>query len=194
MIGSVDKTNYLMLCTIHHPLMYGKDEFSDPNIETHYLVHDRFEPKTGISYLSLDEEYDTDDEDDEDDEDNPNHVDKINDAVQFLKGVYSNLAVQGIFTHHPTIRNYHNIISNPDYIKPEIGQYIILPTQEAIAILKTFWLRIIQRKWKKVFIERQQVKTERRHCVSLYYRQVNGKWPDTCNYLPGLDGMLNDLL
>mgnify|MGYP000939182715 CR=1 FL=1 len=60
-------------------------------------------------------------------------------------------------------------------------------------LLKTIWLKIIQRKWKQIFVERIRVKTERRHCASLSFRQINGKWPETCNYLPGLDGMLQDL-
>lgn len=180
----------LMLCTIHHPYIHGKDELSDPNIETHYLVYDRFEPWSQISYLSLDEEYDTDDSD----EDNPNNVDKLEDALQFLREQHSMSILQQAAAYHPTIRNFCNIISKSDYIKPEIGQYIILPTQEAVAILKTFWLRIVQRRWKNVFVERQRVKTERRHCASLSFRQINGAWPESCNYLPSLDGMLQDLL
>ena len=191
----VDKKNYLMLCELHNPAIHGKDENSDPHIENHYLVYDRFEPDTGISYLSLDEDYNTDEENDSDsdDQDNQNHITKLQDELLFLQEKYSNPYLQEIFTYHPTIRNYRNIISNSHYIKAEIGQYILLPTQEAIAILKTFWLKIIQRKWKNVFIERQRVKTERRHCASLSFRQMYGKWPETCNYLPSLYGMLNNL-
>lgn len=186
-----NKKNYLMLCTLHHPMIHGKDEDSANNIETHYLVYDRYEPWSQISYSSLEE----DDESNTDysDEDNPNNVDKLEDTLQFLRDRYSMPGLQARLANHPTIRNYRNIISKPNYIKPEIGQYIILPTQESIAILKTFWLRIIQRKWKNIFVERIRVKTERRHCASLSFRQINGKWPETCNYLPGLDGMLQDL-
>jgi hypothetical protein len=94
---------------------------------------------------------------------------------------------------HPTIRNYINIINRQNYIKPEIGQCILLPTQEEIAILKTFWLRIIQRKWKKIYKERQQIIIQRTHPNALYFRRVYGKWPSNCNYLPGLKGMIADL-
>jgi hypothetical protein len=192
MSSFVNNKNYLMLCTIHHPYIHGKDELSDPNIETHYLVYDRFEPWSGISYLSLDEEYDTNEEYDSDDE-NPNHIDKLSNALRFLREQHSMSILQQAAAYHPTIRNFRNIISKSDYIKPEIGQYIILPTQEAIAILKTFWLRIIQRKWKKIFTERQRVNSLRNQPFYLHYRQANGKWPESCNYLPGLDGMLQDL-
>lgn len=191
----VDKKNYLMLCELHHKSIHGKDNFSNPNIETHYLVYDRFQPYTGISYLSLNEESNIDNGyiSDYEDYDNPNHITKLQDELLFLREKYSNPIVQQIFANHPTIRNYHNIISKTNYIKPEIGQYIILPTQEAVAILKTFWLKIIQRKWKNIFAQRQQIIRQRKHPLSLHYRQIHGKWPDTCNYLPSLNGMLYNL-
>lgn len=195
MSHNVNTKNYLILCELHHLSIHGKDEFSNSQIDTHYLVYDRFQPWSGISYLSLDEEYDTDEElnSDYEDDDNPNHINKLQDELQFLRGVYSNPDLQDIYAHHPIIRNYRNIISNPEYIKPEIGQCIILPTQETIAILKTFWLKIIQRKWKKIFAEKQQIINQRQHPSSLYYRQIYGKWPETCNNLPSLNGMLYNL-
>jgi hypothetical protein len=38
----------------------------------------------------------------------------------------------------------------------EIVEPIELPTGEYVACIKTFWLKILQRKWKKVFEERKQ--------------------------------------
>ena len=53
---------------------------------------------------------------------------------------------------HDLIRNYYNIVCNIDnYIKPEIFQKIYLSGNECCAILKTFWIRIIQRTWKRIF-------------------------------------------
>lgn len=161
----------LMLCELHCPSIHGKDEQSDPNIETHFLVYDRFETITGTSYQYL-----------------------IND-MYMLKQYYSSLSSSNTqqLENHPTIRNYHNIISKPNYIKPEIGEYILLPTQEAVAILKTIWLRIVQKKWKKVFAERQII-IQKRCCVShLRDRENNGNWPQKCGNLPGLKGMLSEL-
>lgn len=183
--------NYLMLCELHYPAIHGKTADSDPHIETHYLVYDRFDPITGISYSCLDDEnYDTEDED------NENSVYTINDSITFLKNHYSNPSRfnRGLLGNHPTIRNYHNIISRQNYIKPEIGKYIMLPTQEAVAILKTFWLRIIQRKWKKVFQERKNMIRNRLSLTSLHIRQITGKWPKKYETLPGLKGMLNALI
>jgi hypothetical protein len=63
------------------------------------------------------------------------------------------LYTPGIFVNYNipygnTIRNFAKIICNKNYIKPEIAECIILPTGETIAILKTFWIRIIQKVYK----------------------------------------------
>ena len=193
------KKYYLMLCELHYPGRHGKTADSDKNIETHYLVYDRFDPSSGVSYSDLDEyqEYDTDYEYGSDSEDEYNNVlIRLNDTIEELKKFYSSHEMNIITNwhgNHPTIRNYHNIISKPNYIKPEIGEYIILPTQEAIAILKTFWLRIIQRKWKKIFQKRKNIIRQRCNIFNLSIRQIYGKWPEQCIKLPGLKGMLSDL-
>jgi hypothetical protein len=116
----------LLLCELHHPQLHGKTNDSEPNIEYHYLVNEVFNVVDMFDGFTL------------------NH------CIKHLKNHYKLLKLN-VMDIHPGIRNYNSIISNINYIKPEIAEYIILPTQEAIAILKTFWLRIIQKKWKKVF-------------------------------------------
>jgi hypothetical protein len=91
---------------------------------------------------------------------------------------------------HKIIRNYPNIISNPSYIKPEIAHCLLLPGGEQICILKTFWIRLIQRTWKKIYRIRKETILKRSNVNSLLYRQVNGKWPNNCKYLPPYKGML----
>ena len=180
--------HYLMLCELHNPAFHGKDENSDPFIETHYLVYGRFDFKTGMSLTSeSDDSYDDNESESESESDS-----NLNAVLEFLKEHYTNYNPE-TYGNHPTIRNYHNIISSPNYIKPEIGEYIILPTQEAIAILKTIWLRIIQRKWKKVFAERQDIIKKRRLNASISSREIYGKWSQPCSNLPGLKGMLKEL-
>jgi hypothetical protein len=56
-------------------------------------------------------------------------------------------------TKHNTIRNYSNIIKDKNYIKLDIIEVIMNDTGETTAILKTFWLRIFQKKWKKYYCE-----------------------------------------
>ena len=62
-------------------------------------------------------------------------------------------------------------------IQPEIAECIILSGGEYVAILKTFWIKIIQRKWKKVF---------RSYMWNQYLRQLKGLTPNHPNLLRGL--------
>ena len=62
-------------------------------------------------------------------------------------------------------------------LQPEIAECIILSGEETIAILKTFWIKIIQRKWKKVF---------KSYMWNQYLRQLKGLTPSRPNLLRGL--------
>jgi len=91
---------------------------------------------------------------------------------------------------HTIYRNYRNIIARLDYFKPEIAQCVYLESRHCVAILKTIWIKLIQRKWKKVFAERKRVLSERCGVRAIRIREVRGNWPTTCSYLPCLKGML----
>jgi len=179
---------HLMLCELHLPTIHGKTNNSDPNIETHYLIHDLY---NSSELFNIDN--DTDDSDYTDDEDYSNN--RIYKAIENLKYKYLSLDIHfdPILHTHPTIRNYYKIVTNTNYIRPEIGEYIILPTHEAVAVLKTFWFRIIQKKWKKVLKQKQQMIEERCKLPCLQFRQITGYWPAHCKTLPTLKGMLHKL-
>jgi len=141
----------LLLCELHCTEIHGKTKDSNPNIESHYIVYDTFDSITKISHTTdYSENANTDYDSVIDCEQLDNNLLMLDDEIAFLKRIYSNM----VTLNHPTIRNYRNIISKPDYIKAEIGETILLPTQEKVAILKTFWLRIFQRKWKRIFREK----------------------------------------
>lgn len=176
------KKHYLMLCELHNPFIHG-----DMEVNGHYLVFKKFDPITKLCYEYLHND------DDDDYEDDAFFITNITDDQQWLQSHYSSQTYLSPYDNHPTIRNYYNIITRTNYIKPEIAEYILLPTLEAIAILKTFWLRIIQRKWKKVFQIRQHIISQRRQLSNLSIRDIRGKWADNCNVLPSLKGMLYDL-
>jgi len=82
---------------------------------------------------------------------------------------------------------YRNSLLN---LKPEIAECIDLETQERVAIIKTFWIKLIQRTWKNVMKQRKDVIKKRCNPNSLRYREIYGWWPINCNYYPGLKGML----
>ena len=94
---------------------------------------------------------------------------------------------------HDIFRNYNQIITRENYIKPEITECIYLNTGHCIAILKTFWLRLIQRKWKNIIKERKNIIKKRCNPNSLTHREITGKWPEDCLRFPQLKGMLSGL-
>ena len=87
---------------------------------------------------------------------------------------------------HPYIRNYQNIIKNNNYIQIHLVKNILLSTGETICIIKTYWLRIIQRTWKRVYKKRKEVIEKRKSIYALTYFQLHGKWPNVCLYIPKL--------
>jgi len=58
-------------------------------------------------------------------------------------------------------------------------------------ILKTHWLRLIQRHWKKVFKERAMIIKKRCSIINILSREVNGRYMVGLNSLPTIKGMLN---
>ena len=91
---------------------------------------------------------------------------------------------------HKFIKNYENIITRPNYIKPEIGEIIHLPYGHTVCIIKTLWIKLIQRAWRKVYNIRTQMFKMRCRVQSLKYREVTGRWPENCRYFPTLQGLL----
>jgi len=77
------------------------------------------------------------------------------------------------------VRNWENIIKRPDYYNMQIALCIKLNTGEYVCVIKTYWLKIIQRTWKKVFKERLRV------LKNIYLRNIKGKV-----FMPSLKGML----
>ena len=62
------------------------------------------------------------------------------------------------------------------------------------SIIKTFYLKLIQRKWKSIYKKRKQISLDRLKVCNIIYRERNGRWPDGLNYYPGLDGMMSNLV
>ena len=171
----------IVLCELHNPAIHGFDENSDPEVPGHYLIHSKYD--------SLVTNYDSDNSDylDEEDEYECDIYDVMH---EFKRHIWHNIVSSRQFSSHPFIRNYKAIVSNENYIKPEIAECLYLSGDECVAILKTFWLRLVQRAWKRVFAERKQVYARRMRPDSLRHRETMGKWPSSCNRLPGLHGML----
>jgi len=90
---------------------------------------------------------------------------------------------------HACIRNYAAIVTKQNYVKPEIAQCFQLPSGAYVCVLKTFWLRIVQRAWKRVYQQRKEMIQKRMNPLVLLKRQENSKRSEWNKTLPGLMGM-----
>lgn len=88
---------------------------------------------------------------------------------------------------HRIVRNYPAITASNYYVKPEIAQCIELPTLECVCIMKTFWLRLVQRAWKRVFQERRAIIAKLSNPRTIGQRGLKHQ---TNPALPGIRGML----
>jgi hypothetical protein len=95
---------------------------------------------------------------------------------------------------HPLFKNYYmNISSISNPVKPEIAVCIYLESGYCVAIIKTIWIKLIQRTWKKIIKERKNITQKRCLPRALHYRNIHGNWPKECFYYPTLRGMLSKL-
>jgi len=163
--------NSLVLCEIFHPSLHGFTRESDKTVLGHFLVigpADLIFENTNVSVFST------------------RHA--IQNILLNIRRIIEQCP------EHPQIRNYKQIILRDDYIRPEIAQCILLKGDEKVAILKTVWLRIIQRAWKKIFQERCRVRSQRMTLYSIGWKQLYGTWPPNCNFMPTIHGMLSTLV
>lgn len=58
-------------------------------------------------------------------------------------------------------------------------------------IIKTYWLRIIQRHWKQIYKQRLSIITQRIKHTNQHYKSIHGNYPSHISNLPSLYGMLS---
>jgi hypothetical protein len=88
---------------------------------------------------------------------------------------------------------YFYSILRPPVPKISIYSLSVLPDGSYSVIVKTHWLKIIQRNWKRVFKARSQILLKRRSVQSLYNLQISGRYPAGLNSMPSIHGMLWNL-
>lgn len=116
--------------------------------------------------------------------------------MNLLDSIIENIKYEYNHLHtyfHPIFRNYQNIVRN-NFIKPEIVECIYLSSHHCIAILKTFWIKIIQRTWKNILKKREEINKRKMKISCIRYREINGKWPEECLEYPSLKGMIYPLI
>jgi len=192
-INSVNRmTNFeIVICELHNKYLHGLTEDSDPTISGHYIIAYRANCKTAnMNYLNIHVPSSSE----RNQNISLNQI--INDFESTYKRKYTLLKgypKYNIYCKHPIIRNYKNIIENENYIKPEIAKRFYLKGGECVAILKTFWIKIIQRVWKKIYKERKIILDKRKSYNYIRLRELRGNWQRPYITMPGIYGMLNNL-
>ena len=84
------------------------------------------------------------------------------------------MGIPSYFSH--IIRNYSNIICKRDYRNAQIVQRIRGPGTYSSAVIKTYYLRILQRKWKRIYAEKQRLIALRKNPRAIRFRELHGRW------------------
>jgi hypothetical protein len=162
----------LVLCELYYKPYHGINN----NMNSHYLLFSRFKKLGPV----------------EQENDFYVNYDTLDDIYDVGEWIYDNYTYP-IVESHPTIRNYEKIIESDKYLQPELAQVIETPTREYVCILKTFWLRLIQRKWKKIYKRRMEIVRRRMNPINFMHFQQTGYWLDECKNLPSIYGMMSDV-
>ena len=152
----------IVLCELFHPFIFGKDENSDKNIDGHFLVINSY-----TRYIPEEEDEEDDEDEDEEEEEeyeeyneggtftplyDNNIFEIVEKDISYLNSPGGRITLPNINHHlinHPLVRNYRKIVK--ECLRFEIGLCITLSGGECIAIIKTFWIKIIIRKFKNAF-------------------------------------------
>jgi len=85
---------------------------------------------------------------------------------------------------------YYGIVRIPRH-QIEIMQVQRLLDDTCTVVIKTYWLRLVQRHWKRTWAQRKSVIHKRMSPHMQLYRNIHGKYPHTISRLPSVKGMLS---
>lgn len=86
------------------------------------------------------------------------------------------------------LHEYSIFVTKPNI---DIMKLFILDDFTYTVVIKTFWLRIIQRHWKKIYSQRKYCLKRRKQIKTLMHFERNGRYPSDCDFMPSLYGMLS---
>ena len=97
------------------------------------------------------------------------------------------------FNHIDTVNKYLKFYKeNSKYVNIHIlpVKYEYLSDGAMVAFPKIFWVKVIQRRWRKIMAERKIIINNRKSAKELIIYQYTGKWSEGNNYLPSLIDMM----
>jgi len=123
--------------------------------------------------------------------------DKLNNVYSFRKTIlYVNSVSQPTFYKHSYcnllryLKNYS--IFRCIHPKIDIMKLHILRNGTYTVIVKTHWLRLVQRRWKNIYKKRMDIIRKRCLPSSQMHAQRTGKYPFGLNILPSISGMMSE--
>lgn len=163
----------VVIKTIFNSKLHGGDSCNDG----HYLILETFD------YINSENYYTESDESDESDSESEcfNIVTVCKSYEKLHNKMFTDISNRRlcILKSH-CIRNYGKIMKSP--VNPEIGECIYLETGEYVVILKTYWIRIFQRMWKKIYANKQKAIQQRMIPKNIFFWQSRGYWPRECKF------------
>jgi hypothetical protein len=187
----MNNKNRLALCELHYTPIHGKTDESCPTIESHYLLIATFKPTEQNIVIqpnvdAEDSDSESSDSDDIDFDEQQNEMYHLQSVMRMYRRQYDMITRTLLIMNQPhkIIRNYKAIIAKPNYLQPEIVQCIVLMTRETVVVKKTFWIRLIQRTWKRVFRTRRSIAINLDFIINY---QLHG---GHSNKIPSIRGML----
>ena len=106
----------------------------------------------------------------------------------------TSISANSFFRHsYDNINNYlyyYGLLRIPQH-EVQIMQVHRLADEMCTVSIKTHWLRLVQRHWKKTYCKRRNMVRHRMSPQMQFYSQMHGKYPDCISRLPSLRGMLS---
>jgi len=107
----------------------------------------------------------------------------LNEFINEIKDIrkYENNIKNGIvekyYTNEDILNSLLNVVNSRYLFGLQIIQHIEI-NDYYLAVIKTHWIRLIQKRWKNVFKQRRNAK---KNLFNLRHREIYGKFPDSCN-------------
>jgi hypothetical protein len=115
--------------------------------------------------------------------------DNINNTILFSTTISPAVYFQYSYRECSRYLYYYGLCA---HVRPGIDIMQLQISDKGIfsVVVKTFWLKLVQRKWKKIYKQRQEIITKRANPFSLHHREVSGSWQSDITYLPGIRGLM----
>ena len=137
-------------------------------------------------------------------QDDKEHLDSDKTHGEYYIGIYKHITSSGNFMYVNSVSGNTFVNYSLENIRDYLHYYSIMlrrcseieimqlyiRKEVYYVVVKTFWLRIIQRTWKKKYQKYRDNQHKKMLPKNMHYREIHGKYPKELEYLPRIRGML----